>query len=105
MNAVQLQEQVMAGGVYCVGTYLSGRADTISIRDKTTRERRSAVVVRETIITDTEPVIISTWLPDGKTAEGWKPGFKKGQRIVVKVLGMESANGIPVLKGIPEPLV
>lgn len=105
MKQVELVNQVMAGGIYCVGSYLSGRADTISIRDKSTGARRPAVVVRETIITDTDPIIISSWLPDNSKAELWKPSFKKGDKVAVKVQAMESTNGIPVLRGTLETLV
>lgn len=104
MKQADLVNQVLAGGIYCVGTYLSGRADTISIRDKTSGARRPAVVVRETIITDTDPIIISQWLPDNAKAENWKPQFKRGDKVAVKVQAMESNNGIPVLRGLLEIL-
>lgn len=105
MKTTDLNHNVLAGGIFCVGQYLSGRAETVNIRNKTDGTRRPAGVVRETIITDTDPVIISRWLPDGEKAENWRPGFKKGDRVVVKVNSMTMTNGLPVLSGMLEALV
>jgi len=106
MKQAQLVEMVMAGGIVCVGNYLSGRLETVSVRDKANPggPRRSAYVTKEIIITDTDPIVISRWLNDNEKPEDWKAAHKKGDKVVVKVKGMQLENGIPVLQGVIESL-
>ena len=58
MKKAELMVAVEAGGMFCVGVFLSGRVDTISVRDKATGGRRDAYVVKEIIITDTDPMVV-----------------------------------------------
>lgn len=105
MKQAELTQAVLNGAILCVGSFLSGRADTIQVRDKQTGGRREMVVARCIILTDTEPVTINEWLPDGSKADTWKVPFKKADKIVVHVTAMEQQNGLPVLRGRMETLV
>jgi len=96
----------MAGKCLVVGTYWSGRLDKAMLRDKQNPggARREAHVVRETIMTDDEPIAVSSWLKDDAKPEDWKPSGKKGQRVVIHVTGKEINLGAITLQGTIEPL-
>lgn len=101
----QLMDAVKSGGVFCVGTFLHGRADAIMIRDKTSGQRRESFVIRETIITDTDAIAVTRWMKDGEKGADYKPPFKKGERVACRVSGMEMRSGSVVLNGVLEQLV
>lgn len=107
MKQSEVLANVMAGGIFCVGTYLSGKLDTVSMRDKQNPggPRRTGYVAKETIITDTEPVIISRWLKEEEKPEAWKPSAVKKQQVIVRVKEMEMMSGIPILNGVMEVLL
>lgn len=104
MKLNELTAAVESGGIFCCGTFLSGRADTINVRDKQSGGRREMVVVREVLITETDPIAVTRWLPDGEKADSYKCAFKKGQKVCCRVTGMETNNGLMVLHGSLEPL-
>lgn len=104
MKTSELMAHVNAGGIVCVGVFLSGRCETISVRDKATGGRRAAHVVKEICLTDNEPVVVSRWLKDNEKPEDYKVPFKKGAKVVIKVRP-DGMNGIPMLSGSVEELV
>jgi|ERR1035441_351502 exosome complex RNA-binding protein Csl4 len=104
MKKAELVTAVEQGGIFCLGSFLSGRAEEIQVRDKQTGGRRAAGVVREVMITDTEPVVISRWMKDGEKADSYHCAFKKGDKVVCRVTGLETQNGLIVLRGNLEPL-
>jgi len=104
MKSSELQQLVLSGKIVCVGTYLSGKCDEISLRDKQSGNRRAAAVSREVVITETEPLTVSSWLPDGAKAADWKTVHKKGDKVVIIITGMEVTNGLTQLRGTIEPL-
>lgn len=104
MKQAELNTVVNSGAIVCVATFLSGRCETISIRDKQTGGRRAAHVVKEICLTDTDPVVVSRWLKDGEKPEDYKVPFKKGQKVVIRIRP-DGSNGIPQLNGTCEELV
>jgi len=100
MKENQILAAVMAGKVVCVGTYLSGKAETLSVRDKTTGGRREMVVTRELIITDSEAIPVTGWLKDGVKKEDWRPAAKKGDRVIVEITNMEVQRGQVTMGGV-----
>jgi len=99
MKENQILAAVMAGKVVCVGTYLSGKADTINVRDKKTGAAREMVVTRQILITETEPIAVTGWLRDGEKAETFRPAAKKGDRVIVEVTKMEVNMGQVTMAG------
>jgi hypothetical protein len=104
MKKSELLTVVESGVMVCVGTFVSARLETISVRDKTSGSRRAAYVEKQIIMTDNEPVVVSRWLKDEEKPDEWKNGFKRGQKVVVKVRP-DGNNGIPVIAGTLEELV
>ena len=103
MKQSELMAAINAGGVFCIGTFVSGRCDTISVRDKASGQRREAHVVKEVIMTETEPAVVSRWLKDGEKAEDYKVQFKRGQKVVVRVK-LSGMSGVTQLDGTLEEL-
>lgn len=104
MKQAELVNAVMEGQIVVVGQYVKGRAEDINVRDKATGGRRPAAVSRETVMTGTDPVVVTAWLSDGKTAADWKPSAIRGDKVVVLITSMAMSNGIPVLSGRVEKL-
>lgn len=104
MKKAELLDFVNKGEVVCVGTYWSGRLDKTSIRDKTSGARRDAYVVRETIMTDKDPLSVTRWLRDEEKPETWKPSAKRSETVLVRVTRMETNSGVTTLSGTIEVL-
>lgn len=104
MKQAELMNAVMEGQIIVVGQYVKGRAEDIQVRDKATGGRRAAAVSRETVMTGTDPVVVTSWLPDGKVAADWKASAVRGDKVVVLISSMALSNGIPVLSGKVEKL-
>lgn len=85
MKQSELMASVNAGGLFLVATFVSGRVESITIRDKKTGQARGANIIKEIVMTDTEPCIVSRWMKDDQKAEDYKVPCAKGQKIVVRV--------------------
>lgn len=76
---------VMAGGVFAVGTYVSGQVEEKSVRDSKSRDgqRKISYTCRETIICKGIPVSKNPWLPDNMKPADWKPSAQEGAKVFV----------------------
>jgi len=106
MKQAELVKLQDAGEITCQGMYWSGRLDKTMLRDKQNPggARREAYVVRETIMTERDPISVSRWLKDDEKPADWKPSASKGDRVVVVVRGMEVNLGSTTLQGNIEKL-
>lgn len=105
MKKAELINHVMSGKIICVGQYWSGRVEQITARDqKNGGARRVFNVVRETILTDKDPIIVSRFLGDNEKAENWKPSATRNQQVVVNITGYQAHNGTVTLNGVIEPI-
>jgi len=104
MKQAELIATLNAGAIVCVGLYWAGRLDKMSFRDKQSGNRRDGYVVRETILTDKDPIAVTRFLRDDEKPEAWKPSADKNERVVVRVTGMEMERGNIILKGAIEKL-
>jgi len=96
----------MKGERLQVGQYWAGGVSAISVRAKVLGgPRGTSFVVRETVLTDAEPIAVTRWLNDGEKPEDWKPSAKRGDQVVIRISGMEMVQGAVVLQGKIEPLV
>lgn len=107
IKAVDLTKALESGKIAMVGTYWSGRIDVVNVRDKANPggPRRQSHVVRETVMTETDPVTVTRWLRDGDKPDMWHPSSSKGKKVVVWVQSMSSENGMIKLGGHIEELV
>jgi len=104
MKQADITKAVLAGEILVVGTYLNGRLDTIKIRNKQTGAMRDAHIARQLIITETDAMPVTEFLPDDVSPSDWKPGFKKGDAVVVRVKGLSMDKGTQTLNGKIESL-
>lgn len=97
----QLIERLFAGQIMCVGKYWSGRIEKIMVRDKTstTGARRVSYLIRQTILTDADPLTLTEFAPDGFDPDSWDPPFAKNEDVVALVKGIESKEGVVKLRG------
>lgn len=107
MKHKDLLEALMKGDHILLAVYHAGKVEAMNIRDKSNGKMRQAFLTRETILTDGEAAVVATWLPDDITEEArniWKPKFKKGDRVVLRVGSSESIQGFKRYSGTLEPL-
>jgi len=106
MKQEQLSQIINSGAIICVGVYWAGKVDAITFRDKNAGgQRRTAYTVRETILTDTDPITVSRFLSDTEKVEEWKPSAKKNDKVVVRIQSMTVDKGAIILNGKIEALV
>lgn len=107
MTQTQFDKLLNDGNVVLLGTWWSGRIETISMRDKTAGAngaRRTAYVLRQTVMTEKDPIPVSRWLKDGEDPEKILMPAKRGDKVVVVVSSMETSNGQMNIGGVVEPL-
>lgn len=107
MKTKDVLAELMAGNHLLVGVYHAGKVEAMQIRDKQSGKMRTAYVTRETILTDGEAPVVASWCPDDFDEEKrakWLPRFKKGDRIVLRVLSSENVQGFKRYSGSLEPL-
>lgn len=105
MTQTQLAKMIDDGAIVVKGTYWSGRIDTITMRSRTEGgPRREGHIIRETILTDTDPIIISRFMRDEEKPESWKPSAKKQDKVIVRIQSMKVENGTIILQGPIEQL-
>lgn len=107
MKQKDLLPTMLGGQQLLVGVYWAGKLDTMTLRDKTTKAPRQAHVARETVLTDTEAVVVTQWMPDDMKEldiQNWKPAHKRMARVVVVVTENESVQGFKRYTGRIEPL-
>jgi len=107
MKEKDLLSTMLGGQQLLVGVYWAGKVEAMNIRDSKTKTPRTAHVLRETVLTDTEAVVVTAWMPDDfneASAGAWKPPFKRMERVVVVVKAVESFQGFKRYNGAIEKL-
>jgi len=87
-----------------VGKYWSGGVTEITFRDKKTGQSKTAHVIRETVLTATEPMAVTRFLKDDENPAAWKPSAKKMDDVFVRISGMSVERGAISLQGTLEPI-
>jgi len=98
ITGTELQKLVEDGVPFIKGIYHAGRVDRISVRDKTpgaNGARRDMLVAKQMVITGTDSISFSAFLPDASTdaERNWKPDGKKGDKVVVILRTIEENLG------------
>jgi hypothetical protein len=96
MTKAEAMKRWQAGEIIVCGTYHGGTAKTQSLRGQN-GQRRDAAVVRQVVLTDSDSIGVTEWLPDGTPADAWKAPLTKGAPCVIIVEGMEVANGTRIV--------
>jgi len=105
MKQAELQTILENGTVIMKGVYWSGKVETINVRAKSEGgPRRSMHVVRETVLTEKDPISVTRWLDDNQKPEDFKPAAAKNKPVVVIVTGMKTEQGVMKLTGTVYPL-
>jgi len=105
MKESDLLKNVLAGRPVVVVEYRSFKLDQLRFADK--RQGGSMVtkpIVKHGIELRDTQASITEWLPDGFEVKQAKPTFKKGDRCVLTIQGIETVQGFASIKGVLEPL-
>jgi len=103
MKQTELVKNVLAGVPCVVVEYRGFKLETISYADKKSGMRVSKPLVKHAIEMQDTQAAITEWLPDGVNVADVKPHFKKGDKCVLRIDGVENIQGFASIKGKLEP--
>lgn len=104
MKTADITKHVLAGVPCVVVEYRSFGIEKISYVDKRSGTRVEKPMIKHKIEMADTQASISEWLPDGANLADVKPHFKKGDKCVLRIQGVESVQGFAQIKGTLEPL-
>jgi len=104
MKQAEILKGVLAGVPLVVVEYRAFKVDNITYADKKAGGMRvTKPIVKHSIeLADTQ-ASIAEWLPDGVNLADVKPSFKKGDKCVLRIEGVENVSGFASIKGKLEP--
>jgi hypothetical protein len=93
-------ERFKAGKLVVMLEYRSGRADSITYRDKLTRQPMVLQKISHSLeFADGTQVTLNERVPDNARLDGWQPPFAKGTRVLVTVSRFVVEKGVASLGG------
>jgi len=106
MKKAEVVGALEKGEILMQGLYWGGRMDVITMRDKATGNRRTAYVLKETVMVEKGPVAVSTWMPDDYDAvkHPWEQKIKRMTPVVARITRLETVAGNVQISGVVEPL-
>jgi len=104
MKQADIIKHVLSGVPVCVVEYRGFGIESISYADKKSGARVTKPMVKHKIEMGETQAAISEWLPDGANLADVKPTFKKGDKCVLKIQGVENVQGFAQIRGTLEPL-
>jgi hypothetical protein len=87
-----------------IAEYRSSSAETIKYQDKKTGRMAEMSMLRHNIEVGDVAVALNERTSDGFNASAYKSPFKKGQRVVVRLQGMEIDKGLVRARGTLEAI-
>jgi hypothetical protein len=107
MKQAEVNVALANGEILMQGMYWGGRMDTLTLRDKTSGAKRTAYVLKETVMVEKGPVSVSTWMPDDydPNAKPWKQSIDRMTKVICRISRLDTVAGNVQMSGTVEPLV
>lgn len=93
MKQADMIKRILSGEPIVVVEYRAFKPDTIRYRDKKSGAAVERHVIKHSVEMGDMQVQVTEWLPDGVDLGTVKPTFSKGQRLALKLNGMEPNQG------------
>jgi len=93
MKKVEILPALEKGGMFCLGEYRGGKAETINYRDKLTGKAASFSQIGHNLESGNDMFVLQERMPEGADIRAFIPPFKKGDRIFVKLETVERVQG------------
>jgi len=103
MKQDEIMKNVLNGVPVVVVEYRSFKIETIRYTDKKTGSAVSKPMIKHGIEMGDQQATITEWLPDGAVLTDVKPHFKKGDKCILKIQGVEQIQGFASIRGTLEP--
>jgi len=103
MKQADIIKHVMNGVPMVIVEYRGFAIETIRYVDKKSGSAVTKPMVKHKIEMGETQAAISEWLPDGVNLSEVKPTFKKGDKCVLKMQGVENVQGFAQIRGTLEP--
>lgn len=104
MNKATATAKILAGERIFVCEYRSSKCENITWRDKDTGRSQSAHIVRHTLESGPDSLILNERTGDNFDASKWAAPAKKGQTVVVHVTELKTERGMLSARGTLEVL-
>jgi len=94
MNEKEIVARRKKGGIWMLGEYRGGKAETVTYRDKVTGKAAQFSSIVHTIENgDTGAIALQERVSDGADISKFQVPFKKGQALIVQVDTIEKVQG------------
>jgi len=95
MKKAEILNELQKGQPLLVGSYWGGRLETIEVRDSKNLNgpKRKSHKIIHTVMTEKDPIVLTSWLPDNQKPEDFKPAADKGQQVVIRIRSMVTPKG------------
>jgi len=104
MKQAEILKAVLSGVPVVVVEYRAFKLEEISYADKKQGGMRvTKPIVKHAIELGDTQASIAEWLPDGVKLSDIKPTFKKGDKCVLRIEGVENVSGFASIRGKLEP--
>jgi len=104
MNASETLKLLERGGIYCLGEYRGGKAETVNYRDKLTGKSAAFSSIAHHIESGNDMLVVQERVPEGSDTSKFTPPYKKATRILVKVETLERIQGFLRATGSMSPV-
>jgi len=103
MKQDEIMKHVLNGSPVVVVEYRSFKIETIRYTDKKTGSAVQKPMIKHGIEMGEQQATITEWLPDGVILTDVRPNFKKGDKCVLTIQGVEQVQGFASIRGKLEP--
>jgi len=84
---------ILAGGIYGFGEYRSSKIDHVRWTDKSTGRALEADMLKHTVEFGNDSVLVGERTAENFVPSEYVPPCKKGEKVLVKFLSLESTRG------------
>jgi len=99
-----MQKMIEQGTPLALVEYRSGKAETITYRDKTTGRSATMKLITHNVEAGNNAVQIGERVPDEQNLTDWQPPFKKGSQCVLVIESFTKDKGVYKAGGKLHPL-
>jgi len=93
MKANEILVHLQKGGMFSLGEYRGGKAETITYRDKLTGKTAAFSQIGHNLESGNDMFVLQERMPDGADVSKFVPPFKKGDKVFVKLETVERVQG------------
>jgi len=92
------------GAVVVIVEFRKSQAERINWRDKSTGKAMTAPILRHTVETDRDVLVVSERVPENFDVENFKSEYAKGQKCLLSITELATERGLMTVRGELTPI-